>query len=465
MSLAAPSQTEARKSTLHRTSIHLPVDLSMEAQSSVADALGSLVFQLINLASILVVAILSGRIADRLFAGIAGPLATLAVLCSAPFSVWALQGSDSGLMGLWLTLCFGRLVGVFGRNGNPWLTALLFALGPVLRLDAVVYIVPMWLFLALTVREAKLTAATFGLTALSVAGLLTFSMLAYGQPLPNTYYLKATGAPVELMLVRGLESLVSARSLWPLLLLALAALVAFRRDSRVLLCGVLLAGIAVYNTVVGGDWADEYVSRFMVPALPMLFILCAGASNGAFEWLRLRYQRMDRLTGVGIAVFALLCLYANPKPVWDEWVSVSKPTMWRAGNQQKADLAFRLTELLTPSEQVAVHWAGVLPYLRSGRALDVLGKNEAHIARVEMNPRPTQFLPGHSKWDWDYVLAREPAVVIAASRGLKQHPDFLANYRVIIDRRDPTLRFFMRRDVVDRLDTQRYLSRAVREQS
>jgi hypothetical protein len=124
-----------------------------------------------------------------------------------------------------------------------------------------------------------------------------------------------------------------------------------------------------------------------------------------------------------------------------------------------------LEELLAPSEQVAVHWAGVLPYLRTGATLDVLGKNEAHIARVEMKPRPTQFLPGHSKWDWDYVLDQKPEVVISASRGLKQHARFLATYLVFIDRQDPMLRFFVRHDVAERLDTQQYYRRPVREQS
>jgi arabinofuranosyltransferase len=425
----------------------------------------SLVFQLINLVSLLVVAALSGRIAERLFSGLAGPLATLAVLCSAPLAIWALQGADTGLMALWLTACVCQLVGGFGRPQKLWITVLLFAVGPVLRLDAMVFVAPMWLYLAIAVRETRLSVATVGFTALTIAGLMGFSMLAYGQPLPNTYYLKTAGAPIDLMLARGLESLVSARSLWPLLVLASAAIAAFRRDPRVLLCGSMVATIAVYNTLVGGDWADEYVSRFMVPALPMLFVLCAGASSRALERLETRFDRPRGLVCVTIAAFGLLCLYVNPSPAWEEWRSISKPTMWRAGNQQNADLAFRLGELLAPTEQVAVHWAGVLPYLRTGRALDVLGKNEAHIARVEMKPRPTQFMPGHSKWDWDYVLDQNPEVVISASRGLKQHPRFMASYLVIIDQQDPMFRFFVRRDVAERIDTKRYYRRSVLEQS
>jgi len=425
----------------------------------------SLVFQLINLVALLAIGVLSGRIAERLFSGLAGPLATVAVLCSAPLSIWALQGSDAGLMGLWLTACVCQLVGVFGRPGKLWPTAILLAVGPVLRLDAMVYVVPMWLFLAVAIRDSRRSIATLGLTALTIAGLLGFAMLTYGQALPNTYYLKTTGAPFELMLARGLESLISARSLWPQLVLALAALVAFRRDPRVLLCGAMVAAIVAYNTVVGGDWADEYVSRFMVPALPMLYILCAGTLNRALDHLKLRFDRSRVPAFAVILLFGLLCLHANPSPVWDEWISVSKPTMWRPGNQQNADLAFRLGDLLASSDQIAVHWGGVLPYLREGPALDVLGKNDAHIARVKTNPRPDQFLPGHSKWDWEYVLDQRPAVLVSASRGLKQNSRFLANYLVFIDRQDPTLRFFVRGDVAERLDTNAYHRRPVRQQS
>jgi hypothetical protein len=247
--------------------------------------------------------------------------------------------------------------------------------------------------------------------------------------------------------------------------LALAALVTFRRDPRVLLCGSTVASIVVYNTAVGGDWADEYVSRFMDPALPMLFILAAGATSHALDRLQLRSDRASGLACAAAVAFGLLCLYVNPSPAWDEWVSASKPTMWRAGNQQNADLAFRLDALLASSERVAVHWGGVLPYLRTGPALDVLGKNDAHIARVEMTSRLDQFLPGHSKWDWDYVMDQSPEVMISASRGLKRHPAFLAAYRVSIDRQDPTLRFFVRRDVAERLDAKKYETRRVREQS
>ena len=35
-------------------------------------------------------------------------------------------------------------------------------------------------------------------------------------------------------------------------------------------------------------------------------------------------------------------------------------------------------------------------------------------ARVAMESTPKQFLPGHSKWDWDYVMERDPEVVISA---------------------------------------------------
>ena len=84
---------------------------------------------------------------------------------------------------------------------------------------------------------------------------------------------------------------------------------------------------------------------------------------------------------------------------------------------------------------------------------------------MKTSPRPDQFLPGHSKWDWEYVLDQRPAVLVSASRGLKQNSRFLANYLVFIDRKDPTLRFFVRSDVAERVDTNAYHRRPVRQQS
>ena len=384
----------------------------------------------------------------------------LAVLCSAPLSIWSLQGSDTGLMCLWLTATVSYLFGVLGRPNSFWPLVVLFAAGPILRLDAMVYVVPMWLFVALHIRQRRLTVSTFVATTLVLAGILGFTMFVYGDPLPNTFYLKATGAPFQLAFDRGLESLGHSVSLWPLFVPAFAAVVVFCRDVRVLLCAALVAAIMMYNVCVGGDWADEYVSRFMVPGLPMLFVLCAGGIARGAHRVRRYLDKTSWLPAAAGSVALIACvavfLSVNPAPAWDEWVSVSEPTMYRDDNERHANYALQLNAILSPSDVVAVHWAGVTPYFHDGPALDVFGKNDAHIAHMELPPsllRARSFRPGHNKWDWNYVMDKRPAVVIGASSELKRHPVFKADYWIFVDKiKARKARVYVRDDVAERVD-------------
>jgi hypothetical protein len=56
----------------------------------------------------------------------------------------------------------------------------------------------------------------------------------------------------------------------------------------------------------------------------------------------------------------------------------------------------------------------------------VLGKSDRHIARLSVD----RFIPGHSKWDWDYILhERKPDVLQGESRGLLERADFRQSYR------------------------------------
>ena len=88
---------------------------------------------------------------------------------------------------------------------------------------------------------------------------------------------------------------------------------------------------------------------------------------------------------------------------------------------------------------VAVDAAGAIPYFSHFRSIDMLGLNDAHIARVhdESFGRGVQ---GHELGDGAYVLSREPDVIVAgvtgssrlAFRGGKQmeaDPRFHAHYR------------------------------------
>ena len=76
----------------------------------------------------------------------------------------------------------------------------------------------------------------------------------------------------------------------------------------------------------------------------------------------------------------------------------------------------------------------------------MLGKSDPHIARMVV----PIFQPGHSKWDWQYIVQqRRPDFIDHASRGLDRRPDFLADY--IRTTFEGDLELYVRKDAVGKL--------------
>ena len=93
-----------------------------------------------------------------------------------------------------------------------------------------------------------------------------------------------------------------------------------------------------------------------------------------------------------------------------------------------------------------MYWGGVPPYFSRRESVDLLGRSDRHIARLQVD----RFIPGHSKWDWDYVIHQQrPDILRGTSRGLGRHPDFHANY--LFAHNTPAWRLFVRRESAAKL--------------
>jgi hypothetical protein len=117
---------------------------------------------------------------------------------------------------------------------------------------------------------------------------------------------------------------------------------------------------------------------------------------------------------------------------------------WRE-NTENLSLAKYLREHSSRDATLAVHRAGVAPYFLDRYTIDVLGKADAHIARMVV----PFFAPGHSKWDWQYIIQeRRPDFIDRVSRGLDHRPDFVANYlRTTFDGRE----LYVRKSALNKL--------------
>jgi hypothetical protein len=410
----------------------------------------SLVVQSLNLVTLIGMALLAQRTVEMEFDGNRrlGLMAAAAIALCFPMMIFSLQGSDTGFVGLWLL----SSLWVYRQReaSHPWSLALfaLLSLGLVLRLDSAVLIAP---FLALACRSVTrfrrhLLVGT-GLLGLVVLGILLFQWSYFGDPLPNTYYLKAFGQPRGQMLWFGTRQLL----VWlPFALPALGcAAYAIRRHARrplVQLCAGCFATSVAYHLWVGGDLQPFYGSRFLIPAIPLLLILSA---IGIHDGVEVAFRRTPLGLRFAIATmsFAAVALLSNGPTADREILGRGSDTFLKSYNERNLASALYYRAHTDASTTIGLDWAGLIAYFADRPVRDLLGKSEPHIAHMEVD----RFRPGHSKWDWDYVLhAMRPDIIDQESRGLLQRADFQELYVRAQPAHAPF--FFVRRDKVDLLD-------------
>jgi hypothetical protein len=415
----------------------------------------SVVFQLLCLALLAAALLCAGRIGRGLTADpSAAPAAMAAVASCATLAVWSLQGSDVAFVAAWLLACVALLQRGL-RDGSDWPPGLfaLLAAGLLIRLDTAVFIA-LFCAAALLLPGPRVSRAWRGAAVIGgvAAVLLAASALYYGDPLPNTYYLKATGTPLGERLASGVSQLGLLSPL-ALVLPALAAVGVVRlRCAVALLASALAAAALAYHLWVGGDWAPTLGSRFLAPVLPLLSVLAVAGGFALLERVPERWRPPGRGRVVAIAC-ALATVAASPRFANREWLDPQAPTALRDFNRANVELGLYLREYTRPETTIAVHFGGIPPYFSERRAIDIWGKSDRHIART---PGRSPFRPGHAKVDWPYVVdERRPDLILAepdpdASPRLKNMPSFRQGYLRVHDGNDRFL-FFARRESIDRL--------------
>ena len=133
---------------------------------------------------------------------------------------------------------------------------------------------------------------------------------------------------------------------------------------------------------LGGD--DFGGARFFAPWLAVL-ILLAFITPRWLGWQNRPFPAVAFLAGLALLT-ALLAGYR----------------FYRGPGQEAylAQAGVILEQVTLPDTEIAVFWAGTLPYFAHRPAVDMLGKNDPVIARRPANLG--SFKPGHNKFDYDY---------------------------------------------------------------
>ena len=399
------------------------------------DSMVALVFQLLNLAVLIGILFGVHRLARLVFPGQTRVADAAAILTGlyGPLAIWGLQGADFAILaGIALVAVLG-VVRARKEGRPPSLAVFLWlAVGILVREDFALVFATIWVWcvaFAFPDRKASIGPAAIGL--LTVAFLLIFSIGVFGDPLPNTYYLKATGNPRLSMWATGASQLLS---FYPgISVLVLVAFVFFgavllSRDSdRVFLLLITLVLVQfAYFVWVGGDWVVEHTSRYLMVAMPLFIVVIAGGSAEFLGRSRLRGSTANLFFWAQMALFVW---FLNPPETRREWHFTQREPIYRAENVANLHMGHALCDTTTSDAKIGVFWAGLTPYVCPREYVDVFGRTDSHIAHREMESFAGG--PGHAKTDWAYIFEESrPDVLTTFTPQLQRREDFSSLYCV-----------------------------------
>lgn len=296
---------------------------------------------------------------------------------------------------------------------------LVVAAAAMVRPEGMGYFGLLWLALATDARgRRQLVAYTAAFAAVFVP-YFAWRWSHFGYPLPNTYYAKASpGAGVFRAGFDHFEEYFTTHLFWLAAAAAIYVVVTHRtRWARV--CAIVLAGACVNVIFVGGDAFAFY--RFLLPAIPAGAILLYAAGR------RLATRGWGARAALLVGAAALIAWTASAPDRSRSSLTRSRPETQRERGVRAAwvnDHYFAvgawLRATFPPDTLIATNAAGIIPYEARLPTIDMLGLNDEHIAHLDIELGRGAL--GHEKHDADYVLAREPDVILLGLPVLVHRP-------------------------------------------
>ena len=347
--------------------------------------------------------------------GLVAFIAQAATLAYYPLAYWSLMGMEVGLVTLLVLL--GIVVSVrVPTVGRALALGLLAAAGYLTRPDALVLFFPMAVAFLLGIRRLeggrlRLLVSLIVPGGLVLAGHFLWRQSYYGEWLPNTYVLKVGGIPLADRVANGIAYLspfLAEHSL--LLLLTLYGCLAMRTLAARVSAGVAACAIA-YQVWAGGDpW---WYWRLLTPAAVLMLLVAVASLAHLARQLYVRLEGRSRNEvlrpsrhGLGQGMFVVggclaLLLSCN-------WRFRNEIRLWQRpfgvdASETNTRIGVALAAVLRPEAKVAVFAAGIIPYFCERYAVDLLGKCDKRIARLEpdlvhVSHGPLKYLPGHNKY-------------------------------------------------------------------
>ncbi len=346
---------------------------------------------------------------------IAGHL-TLWLALFAPLLFWSVHGFETALQTLLITLAFLP----FLDRSKPKLflaAPILSSVAVIVRPDSIVAFAVILLSFA-SVRKLEpsrkrrwILSAIIGITL--IASLLAFQKTYYGNFLPNTYYLKTSGGARNI--ADGLNYLARwlfvNGAIFAVLLFVLRLPAVLSKKGTLGYYPIVFAILWIFYVVWTGGDAFPW-SRFLLPVTPILLLIGSQTLKKTLDRWFGGFHLQDKIAPANIGKYLLLIVLFIGTLVW---VIIPTIRILKGPDENRVDRICVIETFakanLPDDTKIAIFEAGTFPYLLPEfHYIDLLGKNDAHVARVPAQPG----LIGHNKWDYAYSLGElEPDLIIA----------------------------------------------------
>ena len=321
----------------------------------------------------------------------------------------------------------------------PLRTFLILAAATIVRPDSGLFLL---LFSVAAIRDAIVLRQERAkiIRVMSISGSIIAAMLLaqkiyYGDWLPNTFYLKATGGAKSIYwgwkyFLKGLVD----DGIIPIFVFAAIGIIEWickrnTRDKGIVVAIIVLVWLG-YIIWTGGDSIPH--SRFFLPVLPLVFICGA---NGLKTIMNI-FQMDDFLLDVKIARRKLFLNILTALTIIATFIVLIIPLIrLKLVHPHFIDRVFVAESLqnakLPRNTTIALFEAGTIPFLLPRfEFYDLLGKNDRYIARTKAH----YGLVGHNKWDFDYSLGKfKPDIIITRDNYTGITDDFAKNILANVD--------------------------------
>ena len=355
-------------------------------------------------------------------------IAMISLAVDGSFALWAVSGMETSMFAFLVLAAVTCHVWEWKTDRPGFVSGAVVALAAMTRPEGLLVFVVLMahqVLARLIVQRRLVAAADVAKAGTFVALYLPYYLWRYyyyGFLLPNTFYAKVAVGDAMAQIRRGLVHTAAFGRLrfgWLLPLIAAVPVVKRKISFWLTAClGVVLTYMA-YITYVGGDWS---VGRFFVPILPLSYVLVATGLVELYDtakgWLSRRAvssraMRAFQWSAVACLLLGLAVFFNFSSLEGEHKLFIARFQAAKATHARVA-MGKWLRDNVPADTYIAVDAAGQIPYYSGLRALDMFGVNDVHTAHIEVE-KMGEGVPGHEKFDFDYIMWRQPDLIVATA--------------------------------------------------